>query len=216
MSAGRGQAPLIVDVADTLAGIEPQAWNRLAGEDPFLRHEFLAALHETGCAAPKAGWTPQYLLLREHGRLAAAMPLYVKTHSYGEYVFDWAWADAHERNGIDYYPKLVCAIPFTPVRGARILAGTSAAKKILVQAALELARDTSSLHILFARLIRRPESPVLWFFGVVTGPLTRPVRAVLPTGTPEGRVRAVSFLTYLVLWLAVRAAFVSMGLPRPG
>jgi len=78
------------------------------------------------------------------------MPLFAKNHSYGEYVFDWAWAEAHERHGIDYYPKLVCAVPFTPVRGPRLLAASAKVKKTLVQAALELARETSSLHVLFA------------------------------------------------------------------
>ena len=79
------------------------------------------------------------------------MPLFAKSHSYGEYVFDWAWADAHERNGIDYYPKMLCAVPFTPVRGARILASSPAVKKALVQAALEVSKELSSLHVLFAR-----------------------------------------------------------------
>src|SRR4051812_9829101 len=116
-----------------------------------MRHEFLSALLETGCASPRTGWAPRFLLLRHAGALAGALPLFAKSHSYGEYVFDWAWAEAHERHGIDYYPKLVCAVPFTPVRGARILGSTPAVKKTLVQAALELARDTSSLHILFAR-----------------------------------------------------------------
>jgi hypothetical protein len=87
---------------------------------------------------------------------------------------------------------------------------------VVVPLVLFMAAVYLGLHILFARLIGRPESPVLWFFGVVTGPLTRPVRALLPAGTPDRRVRAVSFVTYLVLWLAVRAAFVSIGLPRPG
>ena len=151
LSARKSHAPLIVDVADTLAGIEPQEWNRLAGDDPFLRHEFLAALHETGCAAPKAGWTPQYLLLREHGRLTAAMPLYVKTHSYGEYVFDWAWADAYYRHGLHYYPKLLAAVPFTPVTGARLLGASQEQRDVLIRAALKFARDAevSSLHCLF-------------------------------------------------------------------
>lgn len=142
---------MIVDIASTLAGVAPQEWNRLAGDDPFMRHEFLTALHETGCAAPKAGWTPQYLLLREHGRLAAAMPLYLKTHSYGEYVFDWAWADAYYRHGLHYYPKLLSAVPFTPVTGRRILCTSQQQRDLLIRAALKLARDSevSSLHCLF-------------------------------------------------------------------
>jgi uncharacterized protein len=140
-----------LEVAVSLAGITPVEWNRLAGDDPFLRHEFLSALHETGCAAPETGWTPQFLILREGGRLAAAAPLYLKTHSYGEYVFDWAWADAYYRHGLHYYPKLLSAIPFTPVGGARFLAGSDALRARLIDAALALARElgVSSLHCLY-------------------------------------------------------------------
>jgi len=136
-----------VRIVDSLAGVDRAEWNALAGPQPFLRHEFLSALIETGCASARSGWLPQFVLLKRAGSLAG---LFAKNHSYGEYVFDWAWADAHERHGVDYYPKLVCAVPFTPVRGARILGATPAVKKALVQAALELARDTSSLHVLFA------------------------------------------------------------------
>ena len=126
-------------------------WDRLAGGDPFVSHEFLSALHETGCASTATGWTPQYLLLRRNGALAAAMPLYLKTHSYGEYVFDWAWADAYYRHGIAYYPKLLSAVPFTPVTGARLLAASDEDRSTLIASALELARKlgVSSLHCLF-------------------------------------------------------------------
>jgi len=140
-----------VRIADSLAGVDRAEWNALAGDQPFLRHEFLSALIETGCASARSGWLPQFVLLRRSGQLAGAMPLFAKNHSYGEYVFDWAWADAHERHGIDYYPKLVCAVPFTPVRGSRILATSAADRKKLVAAALEHAREFSSLHVLFAR-----------------------------------------------------------------
>lgn len=140
-----------IEVADSLAGVAPSAWNRLAGAHPFLRHEFLHALHTSGCACPDTGWTPQYLLLHEEGSLAAAMPLYLKQHSYGEYVFDWAWADAYHRHGLDYYPKLLCAIPFTPVVGPRLLARTPEHRARLIRGALDLADRTgaSSLHVLF-------------------------------------------------------------------
>jgi predicted N-acyltransferase len=140
-----------VRIVDSLAGVDRAEWNALAGPQPFLRHEFLSALIETGCASAKSGWLPQFVLLKRAGSLVGAMPLFAKNHSYGEYVFDWAWADAHERHGVDYYPKLVCAVPFTPVRGARILATSSADRQKLVKAALELARELSSLHVLFAR-----------------------------------------------------------------
>jgi len=141
----------VIEVVDTLAGVPAEQWNRLAGGNPFLSHEFLSALHETGCASRATGWTPQYLLLRSGGVLAGAMPLYLKTHSYGEYVFDWAWADAYHRHGIAYYPKLLSAVPFTPVTGARLLAATEQDQDQLIAAALELARKlkVSSLHCLF-------------------------------------------------------------------
>ena len=88
-------------------------WNRLAGTDyPFLRHEFLLALEETGCTDADSGWQPCHVTLYRDERLVGLMPLYLKSHSYGEYVFDWSWADAYHRNGRHYYPKLLTAIPF--------------------------------------------------------------------------------------------------------
>ena len=140
-----------VRVVDSLGSVDPQEWNAIAGGQPFVRHEFLSALVDTGCAAAASGWLPRFLLLYRAGALAGAMPLFAKSHSYGEYVFDWAWADAHERHGLDYYPKLLCAVPFTPVRGARILGKGVAEQQALIEAALQLARETSSLHVLFPR-----------------------------------------------------------------
>ena len=136
-------------IVESLAGVDPAEWNQLAGPQPFVRHEFLSALIDSGCAAGRSGWLPRFLLLRRAGALAAAMPLFAKSHSYGEYVFDWAWADAHERHGVEYYPKLLCAIPFTPVRGTRLLAAGDAERRALIRAALELAQESSSLHVLF-------------------------------------------------------------------
>ena len=138
-----------VKVLDTLGGVEPAAWNALCGGHPFLRHEFLHALHETGCARERTGWTPRYLTLWQARALIGAMPLYLKAHSYGEYVFDWAWADAYHRNGLEYYPKLLGAVPFSPVTGPRLLAREAATRSALIEAALQLAQDTSSLHVLF-------------------------------------------------------------------
>ena len=139
-----------VRVVDSLAGVDPHEWNALAGEQPCVRHEFLSALIETGCASARSGWLPQFLLLYRAGALAGAMPLFAKSHSYGEYVFDWAWADAHQRNGVQYYPKLLGAVPFTPVTGRRLLAKRSRDQELLIDAALEVAKETSSLHVLFA------------------------------------------------------------------
>ena len=138
-------------VLDSLASIPATDWDALAGSHPLLSHAFLHALHETGCASAETGWSPCYIALWREGRLAAAMPLYLKSHSYGEYVFDWAWADAYQRHGLRYYPKLLNAVPFTPVTGPRLLASNEADRQALLAAALAFARDSgvSSLHCLF-------------------------------------------------------------------
>ncbi len=136
-------------VVEDLAAVSAGEWNALAGANPLLRHEFFSALHETGCASARTGWAPRFITLWDGDRLCGALPLYLKSHSYGEYVFDWAWADAYERSGLAYYPKLLAAIPFSPVSGARLLAADRAARDRLVRAALELAREVSSLHVLF-------------------------------------------------------------------
>ena len=122
-----------------------------ADANPFLSYAFLDALHASGSAARKSGWQPQFLTLWQDDTLAAAMPLYVKSHSYGEYVFDWAWADAYRRNGLEYYPKLLSAIPFTPVTGGRLLARDETARSALVKALLALQQqaDVSSTHVLY-------------------------------------------------------------------
>ena len=138
-------------VTDTLGAIEPSHWDALVGHQPLLSHAFLHALHETGCASPKTGWTARYLLLRDGDALVGAMPMYLKAHSYGEYVFDWSWADAYRRHGQPYYPKLLAAIPFTPATGPRLLAAGSRARQHLLDGALSLMSQqrVSSLHILF-------------------------------------------------------------------
>ena len=127
-------------MVESLAGVPAGRWNELSSGDPFTSHEFLSALMDTGCASARSGWRPQIVLLEKEGRLAGAMPLFLKSHSYGEYVFDWAWADAYQRHGLEYYPKLLCAVPFTPVAGARLLAADPADRAALIQTALELGR----------------------------------------------------------------------------
>ena len=102
--------------------LDPQAWNALAGTTvPFLRHEFLAALEHTGCVGPGSGWTPAYFSLHDEAGLAAAAPAFIKSHSYGEFVFDFSWAEAYTHFGRNYYPKLSVCVPFTPATGARLL-----------------------------------------------------------------------------------------------
>ncbi|MDN7744021.1 GNAT family N-acetyltransferase [Burkholderia multivorans] len=139
------------------AEVAADEWNALLARDaqptPFLRHEFLDALHVARCAVDETGWSPHFVTLTDArtGRLAAAAPVYAKQHSYGEYVFDWAWADAYQRNGLPYYPKLLCAVPFTPVQGTRLLAVDDDARRRLAATLLAFAEqsDASSLHVLF-------------------------------------------------------------------
>ena len=136
-----------------VASVSPADWDALAPGQPLLSHAFLTALHATGCAAPATGWRPCYATAWRGGRLAGALPLYAKSHSYGEYVFDWAWADAFRRHGRRYYPKLVAAIPFTPAPGPRLLAPDDATREALLGHALDRLRSAtpgaSSLHVLF-------------------------------------------------------------------
>ncbi|KVG66346.1 GNAT family N-acetyltransferase [Burkholderia pseudomultivorans] len=139
------------------AEVAADEWNALLARDaqptPFLRHEFLDALHVARCAVDETGWSPHFVTLTDArtGRLAAAAPVYAKQHSYGEYVFDWAWADAYQRNDLPYYPKLLCAVPFTPVQGTRLLAADDDARRRLAATLLAFAEqsDVSSLHVLF-------------------------------------------------------------------
>jgi predicted N-acyltransferase len=141
-------------IIDDLSEVGPERWNALVRRSPgalFVRHEYLDALHSTGCASARTGWEPQYLTLWDGATLKAAAPRYRKHHSFGEYVFDWAWADAHERHGIVYYPKWLVAVPFTPVPGPRLLAADAAAGDALTRELQRAAEDSglSSAHTLF-------------------------------------------------------------------
>lgn len=137
------------------ASVDAAAWDDLlslqTAPTPFLRHAYLNALHTSGSAAPESGWAPQFITIEQSGRLMAATALYLKSHSYGEYVFDWAWADAYRRHGLNYYPKLLGAVPFTPVPGTRLLARDDHCRKLLVGAigAVAQQRKLSSAHVLF-------------------------------------------------------------------
>jgi predicted N-acyltransferase len=144
-----------IGVHDDPAAIDAGAWNALlerqAAPTPFMRHEYLHALHASGSAVRATGWAPQFVTLQRDGALHAAAALYLKTHSYGEYVFDWAWAEAYQRHGLRYYPKLLGAVPFTPVPGTRLLARDGAARDALIDAMRRLADGgaLSSAHVLF-------------------------------------------------------------------
>ena len=145
-----------VSVLGSIHEVRAADWDACAGtDDPFLGHAFLAALEDSGSVAGETGWLPRHLALHDAGgRLRAAMPLYLKSHSYGEYVFDWGWAEAFERAGGRYYPKLQAAVPFTPVTGRRILLHPQApagAFDAMASAAVRLAEElhVSSLHVTF-------------------------------------------------------------------
>lgn len=144
-----------VTVHSAMSEIARDEWNALAGHDyPFLRHEFLLAAEASGCVSPDTGWLPRHLTIEAPDGLRAAMPLYEKSHSWGEFVFDWAWANAYDQAGLDYYPKLVSAVPFTPAPSRRLLLRDPAdaeAGDALLSAAVQLAEETacSSLHIQF-------------------------------------------------------------------
>jgi uncharacterized protein len=113
--------------------IDALEWNQLSGTDhPFTRHEFFAALEDSGCVGGNTGWIPRHLCVHSAGKLQAIVPGFLKTHSYGEYVFDWSWAQAYQRIGLDYYPKLVCAVPFSPVPGPRLLISRHADEQSLI------------------------------------------------------------------------------------
>ena len=143
-----------------MRNVSAQEWDALLEAQteptPFMRHAYLSAMEESGSASAQSGWKLQLLTLRhplppQAGQLVGAAVLYIKPHSYGEYVFDWAWADAYQRHGLNYYPKAVSAVPFTPVPGSRLLADSSQSQSALLSAMVELAQneDWSSLHLLF-------------------------------------------------------------------
>ena len=144
-----------IGVHADIAEVDASAWNTLLAQQahptPFMRHEYLHALQASGSAVPATGWKPRFVTLQRGGELAAACAQYAKNHSYGEYVFDWAWADAYRRHGLRYYPKALCAVPFTPVPGTRLLARDTAARAQLAHALREMAQDDqlSSAHVLF-------------------------------------------------------------------
>lgn len=176
-------APLTVRILPRIADVDAAVWNALAGAAyPFMRHEFLLALEQSGCVSARSGWQPQHVLLERAGESAplACMPLYAKTNSMGEYVFDWSWADAYARHGLDYYPKLLTAIPFTPCAGPRVCVAGGLALDAVLPALIEgvgqLAeqRGASSWHLLFpepelrdsllaAGLLQRTGCQYQWF-----------------------------------------------------
>lgn len=155
MGVNRSAEDYVIRVLSSPLAVNANAWNQLLSlqpcPTPFMRHEYLCALHQAACAVPQTGWTPRWIVLEQQGELAAAAAVYLKTHSYGEYVFDWAWAQAFEQHGLSYYPKAVAAVPFTPVPGTRLLARDASARQALAAALVHWAQgeQLSSLHVLF-------------------------------------------------------------------
>ena len=151
-----GREEIRVEIVSRIADVPADDWNACAGTaNPFVSHAFLNALEESRSVCDRTGWSPQHLVVRGlDGKLDACMPLYLKTHSNGEYVFDWGWADAYERAGGNYYPKLQCAVPFTPATGPRLLVREGAPANcadILIAASVQLAETNgiSSVHVTF-------------------------------------------------------------------
>ena len=139
-----------VELITSINAISAADWDLLVDGTPLLSHAFLSALENTRCVGNGTGWNPHPLVVKQGKQLIGAMPLYLKSHSYGEYVFDWAWADAYQRSGLDYYPKLLSAIPFSPITSARLL-GSNDAQLLMIEA-LEntmYQNKLSSAHILF-------------------------------------------------------------------
>lgn len=156
MGAIKGEAANYhIAVHDDPAAVEATSWDALlsaqAQPTPFLSHAYLSALHTSGSATAATGWLPQIITIHHGDVLVGATVAWLKSHSYGEYVFDWAWADAYERHGLAYYPKLLCAVPFTPVPGSRLLATDASVRRMLVDALQALAQQAglSSVHLLF-------------------------------------------------------------------
>lgn len=143
-------------IISTLEDVAASDWNALSDpRNPFTRHEFLVALERHGCVGEKHGWYPQHLLAYEDNRLVGAVPMYLKDNSYGELVFDWDWAEAYQRHGINYYPKLVVAIPYTPATGQRLLIAPGVDRESIANTLITAAQshaeqlNVSSLHWLF-------------------------------------------------------------------
>ncbi len=142
---------ITIEISDSIQQVNADEWNALVGDMPLLSHAFLSALEDSKSVGKGTGWQPYPILVHEAGKLIGAMPLYLKSHSYGEYVFDWAWAEAYERNGLKYYPKLLSAIPFTPISSQRLLASNPEIKSLMVKALTETMHkyQLSSAHVLF-------------------------------------------------------------------
>ncbi len=140
-----------VEFINSIQEISAAHWDALTDGTPLLSYAFLSALENSGSVGQGTGWNPQPLIVRQAEKLVGAMPLYLKSHSYGEYVFDWAWADAYQRSGLDYYPKLLSAIPFSPITSARLLSKSADTQFLMIEALEKVMQNNllSSAHVLF-------------------------------------------------------------------
>jgi uncharacterized protein len=216
-SVGKESNDYVIRVLDSPLDIPAAEWNALLAlqpaPTPFMQHAYLAALHESGSATPETGWSPAFVTLWRGGELHAACALYRKDHSYGEYVFDWAWANAYEQHGLRYYPKALIAAPFTPVPGTRLLARNAVARTALVQALLGWCREEklSSLHMLFgddadvaasaeAGMMLRHTVQFHWKNKTPTLPAVRsslpPEGARLALGRPSGETSTPGYASF--------------------
>ncbi|HMW48670.1 MAG TPA: GNAT family N-acetyltransferase [Cellvibrionaceae bacterium] len=153
---------------NSITEVEASLWQQLWATDyPFIQHDFMALLEDSKCVGGRSGWTPRHILIWQEDRLVAAMPGFIKTHSYGEYVFDWSWADAYGRHGLEYYPKWINAMPFTPATGPRLAIAPGADGAAVMQALNEawqelLKQGAHSLHSLFPDNASLPRLPAAW------------------------------------------------------
>jgi predicted N-acyltransferase len=140
-----------VEFIASINEISATDWDALTDDTPLLSYAFLSALENSGSVGQATGWNPQPLIVRQAEKLVGAMPLYLKNHSYGEYVFDWAWADAYERSGLNYYPKLLSAIPFSPITSARLLSKSAETQLLMIETLEKVMQSNqiSSAHVLF-------------------------------------------------------------------
>ncbi len=142
---------LTLEITDSIQAVDASSWDALVGDMPLLSHAFLSALETSGSVGKGTGWQPYPMLVHDADHLVGAMPLYVKSHSYGEYVFDWAWAEAYQRSGLNYYPKLLSAIPFTPITSQRLLTNNPQIQDLMIEALGETMHkhQLSSAHVIF-------------------------------------------------------------------
>ena len=140
-----------VELLTSIDAISAAAWDALTDTTPLISHAFLSALERSGSVGATKGWNPRHLIVKQNSHIIGVMPLYLKSHSYGEYVFDWAWADAYQRSGLDYYPKLLSAIPFSPITSARLLSQRKDTMQLMIKALERVMQQhaLSSVHVLF-------------------------------------------------------------------